>query len=61
MRLTGKGLGITQSLYLPEAYTVCLPIIIEEIGAIGGLFIIFLYGVMLYKFKNIVKCEYLIC
>lgn len=54
--LTGKGLGdSTQKfMYLPEAYTdFVFPIIIEEIGAIGGLFIIFLYGVMLYRILKI--------
>ncbi len=49
--LFGVGLGkSTQKyLYLPEAYTdFIFPIIMEELGVLGGVFILILYLVLLY-------------
>jgi cell division protein FtsW len=50
--LTGVGLGkSTQKyLYLPEPYTdFIFPVLIEELGLITGIFVILLFGVILYK------------
>ena len=56
--LTGAGLGnSTQKyLYLPEAYTdFIFPVIIEEWGAIGGIIILILFIVLLYRILKIAK------
>ena len=50
--LWGKGLGnSTQKyLYLPEPYTdFIFTILVEELGALVGLFVIFLYMLILYR------------
>ena len=50
--LTGVGLGkSTQKyLYLPEPYTdFIFPVLIEELGLITGIFVILLFGVILYR------------
>ncbi len=49
-----KGVGLGESglkmMYLPEATTdYILPIIVEELGIFGFLFIVLLYGVILYR------------
>lgn len=54
--LTGKGPGeSTQKyLYLPESHTDFIyPIIVEEWGLVGGLVIIILYIIMLYRILKI--------
>lgn len=54
--LTGEGLGnSTQKyLYLPEPYTdFIFAIIVEELGLISGLLIIFAYIFILYRILNI--------
>lgn len=54
--LRGKGLGdSTQKfMYLPEAYTdFIFPIIVEEVGALWAIFIIFLYCLMLFRILKI--------
>lgn len=56
--LFGLGLGnSTQKyLYLPEAYTdFVFPIILEELGALAGIIIIILFGVLLYRILKIAK------
>ena len=56
--LHGVGLGnSTQKyLYLPEAHTdFIFPIIVEELGAIVGLTIIFLYVLILFRILKIAK------
>lgn len=56
--LFGRGLGnSTQKyLYLPEAYTdFVFPIVVEELGAILSILIIFGYIVMLYRVLKIAK------
>lgn len=56
--LFGKGLGnSTQKfLYLPEAYTdFVFPIVVEELGAIAAVLIIFGFIVMLYRILKIAK------
>lgn len=50
--LTGVGLGkSTQKyLYLPEPYTdFIFPVLIEELGLITGIFVILLFGIILYR------------
>ncbi|MDQ0208183.1 putative lipid II flippase FtsW [Alkalicoccobacillus murimartini] len=50
--LTGTGLGgsVQKLLYLPEAHTdFILPIISEELGILGVLFVIGCYGVILFR------------
>ncbi len=57
----GVGSGnSTQRNYLPQAYNDFIyPIIIEEYGLMGGLFIVFVYLVFLYRSINIFrKCPY---
>lgn len=54
----GRGLGkSTQKyLYLPEAHTdFIFPIIVEELGYVGGLAVIFGYAFMLYRILNIAR------
>lgn len=54
----GKGLGkSTQKyLYLPEAHTdFIFPIIVEELGFIGGLVVVFGYAFILYRVLNIAR------
>ncbi len=56
--LFGKGLGnSTQKfLYLPESYTdFVFPIVVEELGAIAAVLIIFGFIVMLYRILKIAK------
>ena len=48
----GLGLGKSKqkNLYLPEAYTdFIFPIIVEEVGVVGGIGILFLYLFVLYR------------
>ncbi len=53
---TGLGNSTQKYLYLPEAYTdFIFPVIIEEWGAIFGIFIIILYLFLLYKILKIAK------
>ena len=59
--LTGTGLGnSTQKyLYLPEPYTdFIFAIIVEEMGAIFGVFIILLYMFVLYRILSIGRKSY---
>ncbi len=54
----GRGLGkSTQKyLYLPEAHTdFIFPIIVEELGYLGGLVVVFGYAFMLYRILNIAR------
>lgn len=54
----GRGLGkSTQKyLYLPEAHTdFIFPIIVEELGYLGGLVVVFGYAYMLYRILNIAR------
>ena len=54
----GRGLGkSTQKyLYLPEAHTdFIFPIIVEELGYVGGLVVVFGYAFMLYRILNIAR------
>ena len=54
----GKGLGkSTQKyLYLPEAHTdFIFPVIVEEMGLVGGIFILFLYICLLFKLLSIAR------
>lgn len=56
--LLGSGLGkSTQKyLYLPEAHTdFIFPIIVEELGLIGGFFILILYLLVLYRILVIAR------
>lgn len=56
--LWGVGLGkSTQKyLYLPEAHTdFIFPIIVEELGLVGGLVVIILYLILLYKILEIAR------
>ena len=56
--LFGKGLGnSTQKyLYLPEAHTdFVFPILVEELGAIAGIFVLLGYLFMLYRILKIGK------
>lgn len=67
--LTGRGLGksIQKYLYLPEAHTdFIFCIIVEELGLIFGIFIIFLYIILLARIiiigrKSLNNCDALIC
>ncbi len=53
---TGLGNSTQKYLYLPEAYTdFVFPVIIEEWGAIIGIFIIMLYLILLYRILKIAK------
>lgn len=61
--LTGKGLGNStqKHLYLPEAHTdFIFPVIIEELGILGGAGIIFLFILLLFRLLNISKKSYTI-
>jgi len=56
--LTGMGLGnsVQKLLYLPEAHTDFLfAVMCEEFGFIGVLFVVFLYGFILWKSFNLAK------
>jgi len=56
--LFGVGLGNSSQkyLYLPESHTdFIFPIIVEEMGAIIGVFLIFGYMVMLYRILKIAR------
>lgn len=56
--ISGLGFGnSTQKyLYLPEAHTdFIFPIIVEEIGLIGGIVVLLLYLIMLYAILRIAK------
>lgn len=56
--LFGVGIGnSTQKyLYLPESYTdFIFPVIIEELGLITGILIIFLYAIIIYRIVMIAK------
>lgn len=53
---TGLGNSTQKYLYLPEAYTdFIFPVIIEELGAIIGVFILLLFVVLLYRILKIAK------
>ncbi|MBQ6282119.1 MAG: FtsW/RodA/SpoVE family cell cycle protein [Bacilli bacterium] len=59
--LFGVGIGnSTQKyLYLPESYTdFIFPVIIEELGLIVGIVIIFMYAIILYRIIMIAKSCY---
>lgn len=61
--LIGSGLGNStqKHLYLPEAYTdFIFPVIIEEIGVIGGGVIILLFILLLFRLLKIAKESYTI-
>ena len=56
--LFGMGLGKSKqkNLYLPEAYTdFIFPIIVEEIGLVGGIAILLLYMFVLYRILAIAR------
>jgi len=56
--LTGMGLGnsVQKLLYLPEAHTDFLfAVMCEEFGFVGVLFVVFLYGFILWKSFNLAK------
>lgn len=56
--LFGMGLGKSKqkNLYLPEAYTdFIFPIIVEEIGLVGGIAILILYMIVLYRILAIAR------
>lgn len=56
--LFGVGLGNSSQkyLYLPEAHTdFIFPILVEELGLIVGILIIFGYGYMMYRILKIAK------
>jgi len=56
--LTGMGLGnsVQKLLYLPEAHTDFLfAVMCEEFGFLGVLFVVFLYGFILWKSFNLAK------
>lgn len=56
--LTGAGLGnsVQKLLYLPEAHTDFLfAVMCEEFGFIGVLFVVFLYGFIIWKSFNLAK------
>lgn len=53
---TGLGESTQKYLYLPEAYTdFIFPIIIEELGVIGGAGIMILYLILLYRILVIAR------
>ncbi len=55
--LSGKGLGYgsqSQLSFLPEKHTdFIFAVISEELGMVGALFVIVLYGVLLYRIRRI--------
>lgn len=54
--IMGVGLGnsIQKLFYLPEAYTdFVLAVIGEELGAIGVIFVLFLFGILVWRGMNI--------
>ncbi len=56
--LFGQGLASSRQkyLYLPEAHTDSIfPIIAEELGFLGGFFIIFLYLIFIYKIYHLAR------
>jgi cell division protein FtsW len=56
--LFGMGLGKSKqkNLYLPEAYTdFIFPIVVEEIGLVGGIAILILYMFVLYRILAIAR------
>jgi len=55
--ISGKGLGYgsqSQLSFLPEKHTdFIFAVVAEELGLVGGLFVISLYGVLLYRIRRI--------
>lgn len=52
----GLGKSTQKYLYLPEAYTdFIFPIIVEELGMIGGLTVLILYIILLFKVLEIAR------
>ena len=59
--LFGKGLANSSQkyLYLPESHTdFIFPVIVEELGIVGGIAIIILFTVMFYRIILIAKSSY---
>ena len=59
--LTGVGIGnSTQKyLYLPESHTdFIFAILVEELGLLTGIFVLTLYGILLYRLLKIAKEAY---
>ncbi len=59
--LTGVGIGnSTQKyLYLPESHTdFIFAILVEELGLLFGVFVIFLYAILLYRILKIARDSY---
>ena len=53
---TGLGNSTQKYLYLPEAYTdFIFPIIVEELGAIGGIVVLFCFLLLLFRLLKIAK------
>jgi len=61
--LTGVGIGkSTQKyMYLPESHTdFIFAILVEELGLIIGIGVLFLYGILLYRLLRIAKDAYIL-
>lgn len=54
---TGLGNSTQKYLYLPEAHTdFIFPIIVEELGAVGGIIVILMFIYLLFRLLKLARC-----